>query len=141
MANVKRAVELFLLTATVAMEAEGESYEGKLAVAYVIMNRITNRGGTISETVLKSHAFSAWNTKSGRRVRLDSISASAWEDSERAAISAYYFFEKDPTVGADHYLNIKLTRKLRRKGDLPSWVSKLTKTVKIGLHTFYKEAK
>ena len=43
MPNIERTSELFLLTATVAMEAEGESYKGKLGVAYVIMNRSNSR--------------------------------------------------------------------------------------------------
>ena len=142
MANVERAAELFLIAATVAMEAEGEPYKGKLAVAYVIVNRSVRRVPfkSISDVVLDPYDFSAWNTKGGRQLALDTIAFPIWRDSEKAAASAYYGIEKDPTHGADHYLNVELTRKLRG-GSLPSWIKAMKRTTKIGLHTFYKEAK
>ena len=140
MPNIERTNELFLLTATVAMEAEGESYKGKLGVAYVIINRTWKRNKTISQVVLDPYDFSAWNTKNGRQLQLENIDESIWWESERAAASAYYTIEKDPTNGADHYLNVELTRKLRG-GTLPAWLLAMKRTTKIGLHTFYKEVK
>ncbi len=142
MSNVERVNELFLLTATVAMEAESEPYKGKLAVAYVIVNRSRRRVPfkSISDVVLDPYDFSAWNTKGGRQLALDTIPTRVWQDSEKAAASAYYGIERDPTRGADHYLNVELTRKLRG-GTLPTWLPAMKRTTKIGLHTFYKEAK
>ena len=140
MSNVERVNELFLLTATVAMEAEGEPYIGKLAVAYVIMNRVNHRNKSVSDVVLDPYDFSAWNTKGGRQMMLDEINGFYWEESEKAAASAYYGIEKDPTLGADHYLNVGLTRKLRG-GSLPTWLIAMKRTTKIGQHTFYKEVK
>ena len=140
MRNIERANSLFLLTATVVMEAEGESYKGKLAVAYVIINRVKQRNKFVSEVVLDPYDFSAWNTKGGRQLALEKINEFSWWDSEKAAHSAYYGIEKDPTHGADHYLNVELTRKLRG-GALPAWLLGMKRTVKIGLHTFYKEVK
>ena len=142
MPNIERTTELFLLAATVAMEAEGESYRGKLGVAYVIINRSKRRVPfkSISDVVLDPYDFSAWNTKGGRQLALDTIHYTVWQASEKAAASAYYGIEKDPTRGATHYLNVKLTRKLRG-GTLPAWLLSTKSTVKIGLHTFYKEVK
>ncbi len=140
MRNIERTSELFLLTATVAMEAEGESYKGKLAVAYVIMNRVKQRNKSVSDVVLDPYDFSAWNTKGGRQLTLDEMNSLYWEDSEKAAHSAYYGIEKDPTYGADHYLNVGLTRKLRG-GTLPAWLLAMKCTTRIGLHTFYKEVR
>ncbi len=142
MINIERTHELFLLTATVAMEAEGEPYRGKLAVAYVIMNRVRRRtpSKSITDVVLDPYDFSAWNTKGGRQLALDTLSNLVWFDSEKAATSAYYGIERDPTHGATHYLNVPLTRKLRG-GSLPSWLKVMKRTAKINLHTFYKEAK
>ena len=142
MANMNRTDDLFLLTATVAMEAEGESYRGKLGVAYVIMNRVRRRVPfkSVSDVVLDPYDFSAWNTRGGRQTALDTIDHFSWGDSEKAAHSAYYGIEKDPTHGADHYLNVGLTRKLRG-GSLPTWLIAMKRTVKIGLHTFYKEVR
>ena len=140
MDNVQRNNELFLLAATVAMEAEGESYKGKLGVAFVIMNRVQHRSKSVSDVVLDPYDFSAWNTKGGRQLTLDNIGWVPWMEAEKAAASAYYRIEKDPTHGADHYLNVALTRKLRG-GSLPVWIKVMKRTVKIGLHTFYKEVK
>ncbi len=143
MPNVERTAVLFLLAATVAMEAEGESYRGKLGVAYVIINRSQKRVPfkSISDVVLDPYDFSAWNTKGGRQLALDTIPTLVWQDSEKAAASAYYGIERDPTFGADHYLNVKLTRNLRGDGSLPTWLKSMKRTVKIGLHTFYKEVR
>ena len=138
--NLNRVHQLFLLTATVAMEAEGESYKGKLAVAYVILNRSSAYDQTIDQVLLKPYAFSAWNTR-GRKHRLEEIPTQAWFDSERAATSAFYGTEKDPSLGATHYLNEPLTRSMRKGGDLPRWVSRLHKLVDIGEHSFYVETK
>ena len=137
MEKIDRAHQLFLLAATVAMEAEGESYRGKLGVAYVAVTRAEEESKSIDEVVLKPFAFSAWNTR-GRKHRMQSITDQAWFDSEKAAVSAFYGIEHDPTEGATHYLNIPLTRKIRG-GSLPRWVGRLQKTVVIGDHTFFKE--
>ena len=137
MEKIDRSHQLFLLSATVAMEAEGESYTGKLGVAYVAVNRADEEDKSIDEVVLKPFAFSAWNTR-GRKHRLQEIPEQAWFESEKAAASAYYEIEPDPTHGATHYLNIALTRRLRG-GSLPAWVGRLQKTTVIGQHTFFKK--
>ena len=139
MANLDINHQLFLLTATVAMEAEGEPYRGKLAVAYVVMNRTERYSQTLDQVILKPFAFSAWNTR-GRKHRLQEIPNSAWLNSEKAASSAYYKIELDPTLGATHYLNIEVTKRMRG-GTLPAWVKKLRYLISIGDHSFYVEAR
>lgn len=136
--NIQRVHELFLIASTVALEAEGESYRGKLGVAYVIINRAKNWSKSITDVVFDPYDFSAWNTQGGRQLALDQIKEGPWFDSEKAASSAYYGIERDPTHGATHYLNVALTKRIRRDGALPSWVSKLMQTVVIGRHTFLK---
>jgi len=138
MRNLESAQKIFLIATTTALEAESESYRGKLAVAYVITNIASTRRQSILKVVFKPFAFSAWNTRGGRQRSLDVISEKIWRESEKAAASAYYKIEPDPTKGATHYLNIPLTKRIRRDGKLPSWVSRLTKTVVIGRHTFFK---
>lgn len=141
MQNIERTNELFVMTCTIALEAEGESYRGKLGVAYVIVSEAKRRNTSIAVEVFRPYRFSVWNTKGGRQRDLDKISSSVWFDSERAAASAYYGIEKDPTFGATHYLNVALTKKIRRNHDLPFWIKSMRRTTKIGLHTFYKEVK
>ena len=62
-----------LATATIRGEAEGESHEGRLAVAKVIRNRMAARffsDGTLAGTVLKPYQFSVWNTAELRRIQM-----------------------------------------------------------------------
>lgn len=57
---------------TVLQEAEGEPFEGKLAVAEVILSRVKHRynsDGTIIGTCLAPLQFSGWNSKSTNRIR------------------------------------------------------------------------
>lgn len=131
--------EITIIKFTVAMEAEGEPFTGKLGVAYTIVNRARKWGKSISDVCLKGWQFSAWNTDSNTRTRLDEISDAIMLESLKAAEGAYRGHFADPTNGATHYLNEPLTRQIRGDGTLPSWVSRLTKTVDIGRHSFYRE--
>ena len=57
---------------TIFQEAEGESLQGKVAVAEVIRRRMARRyssDGTVVGTCLRPYQFSGWNTASGNRIR------------------------------------------------------------------------
>jgi len=136
---LSRQHDQFLIAQTVVLEAEGEPYQGKLAVAYVIMNRAVRGRKTVSEVIYDPYDFSAYNTRGGRATALGNINDLHWRASERAAASAYFGLEKDPTKGATHYLNVELTKKIRSNGQLPLWVREMKELVTIGLHTFYRE--
>lgn len=61
-----------LAVVTIMQEAAGESYEGKLAVAEVIRNRMLRKyasDGTVAGTVLRPLQFSGWNAKDPGRIR------------------------------------------------------------------------
>jgi len=56
---------------TLWMEARGEPYDGKLAVAEVIQERMRRKyqsDGTVVGTVLKPYQFSGWNTHDVNRL-------------------------------------------------------------------------
>ena len=61
--------DLTLLAATVKMEAEGEPYAGKLAVAFVICNRARYHGRSLKDVIFDPYDFSCWNTASPTRGR------------------------------------------------------------------------
>lgn len=65
-------------------EAGGEPFEGKLAVAYVIRNRLI-RWGSVTDVIFAPFQFSCWNTESATRKNLDQISGPAWAESYTAA--------------------------------------------------------
>jgi spore germination cell wall hydrolase CwlJ-like protein len=114
--------EITLLALTVWGEARGESHIGKLAVAYVIKNRMRRRNVGVSRVVLSPWQFSFWNTEDPSRSRISEIDpeSDVWQDCFKAATSAYLADEPDPTKGAEFYMNVD-TVKRQRGGTLPKW--------------------
>lgn len=130
--------DLTWLTVTVYMEAGGEPWEGKLAVAHSILNRARARKESVTDVVFRPWQFSAWNTDSPTRMRLDAIDPLAWASCYFAAAAAAGGFEPDPTFGATHYLNEAAARAARPGRALPAWVDPAKRTVTIGRHSFYR---
>lgn len=77
--------EIFLLATVVAMEALGESYEGKLAVANVVVNRMLDGswGNSISDVVYAPGQFSG--ASSGR---VQQYASKVTESCKKAAVEA-----------------------------------------------------
>jgi N-acetylmuramoyl-L-alanine amidase len=97
--------DLDYVARTVMAEAEGETYEGKVAVAAVIYNRVNHPGWwgtTIKDACLTSKQFSAWNDENPRRNKIGewTLENRTFRMCLRAAIEA---IDRDPTHGADHY--------------------------------------
>lgn len=116
---------------TVMAEAEGETYEGKVAVAAVIYNRARFPrwwGVTIKDACLTSKQFSAWNDDNPRRNKIGewSLEHKLYRECFRAAVEAY---DRDPTGGADHYFAHGVV--------LPKWAAGFPTRV-IGGHTFIR---
>lgn len=112
-------------------EAEGESYEGKVAVAAVIYNRARHPGWwgtTVKDVCLTSKQFSAWNDGNPRRNRIGEwdLESPIFRQCMMAAIDGY---GRDPTDGADHYFAHGVV--------LPSWAEG-KHGQRIGNHTFLK---
>lgn len=125
--------DLLWLALTVYMEAGGEPYDGKLAVAFVIMNRCTLRQRVV-EVVMKPYQFSCWNTDAPTRRHLAFIDSDSapWQESVKASKNAYANSVSDPTHGATHYLNKALVRVV------PYWYDEDKVTAVIGQHTFLR---
>lgn len=130
--------DLLLLSATVYMEAGAEPPEGRLGVAFAIMNRARSRSASVSDVCLQPWQFSAWNTDSPTRRNLDTIPVDAWRDCYKASCAAYFELVADPTLGARNYLNEKATRAGRSDGSLPGWFHEEDVTIRIGNHTFLR---
>jgi spore germination cell wall hydrolase CwlJ-like protein len=130
--------DLMVLASTLLGEAEGEPYEGKVAVAHVIMNRARDkRWPDLPGMVCLQHLqFSCWNRGSPRYAAMltpkKHVSAAVWADCFRAACAAMMGFEPDPTHGANHYLAPGSLEKL------PSWADPARKVARIARHDFYR---
>ena len=128
-----------LYAATVLLEAESEPDQGKLAVAWVIKNRMERaKTASVNEVVLKPWQFSCWNADYAgqRKARLHGIDPVQWEKCWRYACLAYWGMQRDPTEGATLYLNPELTREIRPSGDLPDWYDARRVTYRAGRHEF-----
>ncbi|HZK34092.1 MAG TPA: cell wall hydrolase, partial [Bacillota bacterium] len=86
-----------MLAAIVNGEARGESYEGKVAVAAVVLNRIESPGfpNNIKEVVYQPKAFTCVND--------GQINLTPSFESYRATFDA--ILGADPTMGSLFYLN------------------------------------
>ena len=127
-------IDILDISRTVFMEASGEPYQGKLGVAYVIVNRCKQARPpkSVQDVVFRSYQFSCWNTDSPTRMNLDEYGSATWFDSVKASAAAYFELSDDPTYGATMYLNPAVAS--------PAWDwSKLEQTATIGNHVFYRE--
>ncbi len=119
-----------LAALTVYLEAGGESFAGKLAVAAVIRNRMRLRyhsDGTVKGTVLRPWQFQPWNTRSPNRVALD-LSRKSMRDS----LLAWQLVQDGRNIvdGAVLFYNPTLVRS-------PHWATVTRKVATIGGHEFY----
>lgn len=128
-----------LYAATILLEAESEPDQGKLAVAWVIKNRMEHaKTGSIHEVVLKPYQFSCFNADyaAQRKARLSGIDPVQWAKCWEYACAAYWGLRRDQTNGAIFYLNPELTRRIRPTGDLPDWYDPARVTYRAGKHEF-----
>jgi spore germination cell wall hydrolase CwlJ-like protein len=120
-----------LAVATIFQEAEGEPYQGKVAVGEVIRRRIDQRffsDGTIEGTVLRPLQFSGWNGTAVNRIRSVRIDDSdpvvadcvkAWVESATSSL----------VPGAVSYYSVAITA--------PIWAASMRYLTQIGRHRFY----
>jgi N-acetylmuramoyl-L-alanine amidase len=123
------------LIKTLVFEAAGETEIGKIAVAYVVLNRqrIGRWGDKIKDVVTHPWQFEPWMT---RRDEIEKLSPQDHRYQDAAEIVEAVLAGRipDPTAGATHFLNPVVVRK-RRGGSLPSWADVEGKP--IGRHVFY----
>ena len=120
---------------TIRAEARGETLEGQVAVAHVIINRVKarhRRESTISGVCLEPLQFSAWNLDDPNRAKMGET---PWSDDTLllalAALLRAIDEDRrgiDPTEGALHY---------HTKNARPRWSRGIKPTVVIGHHQFY----
>ncbi len=129
-----RQNELTLLTMCIYGESRSESYEGKLAIGYVVMNRLKERkwfGKTLREVILKPYQFSCFNQNDPNYRKLFKPQVRYWKECFKAAWNAYSKLGQDPTEGANHYCRYNIT---------PKWIHKMDHKKKIGNHIFYSSS-
>lgn len=123
------------LARTIAFEGAGETEVGKVAIAYVVLNRERSGrwGDSVKDVVTSPWQFEPWMT---RRKAIKNLSRTdpLYKDSARVADTVLMGEVPDPTDGATHFLNPVVVRH-RRGGTLPLWAR--GKGQPIGRHVFY----
>jgi N-acetylmuramoyl-L-alanine amidase len=128
-----------VLAITLWGEARGEGIEGKIAVAFVILNRSIDKRwpDTIQEVCIQPKQFSAWNdndlnfpelirkSKQGKFYDRDPV----WKECLWTSHGVLSTWVRDLTHGANHYCVTRLN---------PSWADESKITVVIGNHKFFR---
>jgi len=125
-----------LLARMIFGEARGESYQGRIAVAYSAVNRLQNPGrfgGNLRQVLLRRAQYSCFNLGDPNRTRLMNpmrYDASNFRECLGVARNVLGRRVADPTNGANHYFNPNTAN--------PSWANRMTRTARIGNHDFYR---
>lgn len=114
--------DLLLLSKVVTSEARGETYEGQVAVAAVVINRVLDPRfpDTIRDVIYQRNAFSVVND--------GSINMDPTESAYQAALEALY--GEDPTNESVYFWNPDIAT--------CSWIRTLNPHMRIGNHVFAK---
>lgn len=112
--------QIMLLSKLIAGEARGESYEGQVAVAAVVINRVKDSRfpDSLEGVIYQKNAFSV--------VKNGTIYAEPTSSTYRAAQEALY--GNDPTNNAIYFWNPDIST--------CSWINTLNPHLRIGNHVF-----
>lgn len=130
---MKELYDLYWLALLVFLEARGESYKAKLAVAWVVLTRSNQKKLSIQDVIFQAWQFSALNTTDPNRMQIDSAPFTpVWNECLRAASAAYFAMEENPAPLANHYLNPKALK------ELPKWYKRNLIVAVIDRHEFLR---
>ena len=145
MNNMMRLSDLDIATCTIVGEAAGEPWKGKLAVAYVLVNRWRAKHGqfarddTLATTCLRHLQFSVWTAKDPGFARLYEYGprGRVYRECLRALLVAIDETEPDPTKGALHYHTV--ARPVWAESWPPQWASGHEPSATVAAHVFYND--
>jgi hypothetical protein len=130
-----------IMARTIFGEARGEADDGKIAVGWVVMNRVAyaqDRGGywwgdSIRRVCLKPWQFSCWNSNDPNRSVIERVKSSnpVFNHCLEIAMQVITRQVPDPADEATHYYAEYISP--------PSWVNDATFVTQIGVHRFYKD--
>ena len=121
-----------LAALTIYLEARGESFAGKLAVAAVIRNRMNHKyhsDGTVKGTVLRPKQFEPWISRNPDGMRFDPTNRKMQE-----SLLAWKLVQDGRNIvdGAVLFYNPQLVK-------TPRWAQVNRKVAKIGNHEFFNK--
>ena len=134
--------EFYVRARNILFEAGNEPEQGLIAVDWVVKNRVADPRwpDTAKGVILQKNQFS-WTMAGNWWSPGFSRAKTPWNYDPKGWARVKEIVRKvdagapDPTNGANHYLNVEVTRK---HWGLPGWFNPSKITVKIGHHTFLK---
>ena len=128
--------DYILLARLIFSEAAKESTMGKIAVAWVVRNRVTSKKfpNTYRKVILQRWQFTGVNSPLWRKTyypeRMTIQEKKVFEECIDIAKKVIQGIISDPAFGSDHYYNPRLVS--------PFWAKKMKQIVTIGNHLFLK---
>jgi len=127
--------DLDIMARTIFGEARGEGFEGKLAVAHVILNRVKKRHRkevTIAGVCTEPYQFSCWLRDDLNRAKMEAITVDhpVFRDCLAALKAIAQGDDEDMTLGSTHYHSTAIS---------PAWAGGKDPVVTIGRHAFYND--
>jgi spore germination cell wall hydrolase CwlJ-like protein len=120
---------------TIWQEAQGEPFEGKVAVAEVIRRRTDRKyssDGTIQDTVLRKWQFSAWSDKSCYDLMVKSLKLNDDDPIVKQCIQAW-----NVSADTNHSKSAVLYCNLAAVAKRPVWARDDKCVAVIGNHSFF----
>ncbi len=133
------AQDLDTLARTLYGESRGESWLGKVAVAWVIWNRVKTPkrrrwwGDTIHEVCTYPMQFTCWNRDDPNRPKMERLTLKAdpaFRECLAAGAAAISGLEPDPTEKATHYY-VAMSPE-------PRWARGIEPIAEVGRHLFFR---
>jgi spore germination cell wall hydrolase CwlJ-like protein len=129
--------DVYLMALVVWREARNEPREGKIAVAYTIMNRVKYTkwwGETCAEVIFKKWQYSSMTDPNDPQLKLlpqpyEPVGWRSWAECLGIARDVYEESIINPAPGADSYFADYIPT--------PKWADPKKFVVKIGHHSFY----
>ena len=131
--------DLLTMAKTIYGEARGEPLEGRIAVGWVIRNRLESNkwfgADTLADVCMRQSQFSCWNFGDPNYEKLESVTLDDPWYLECVYIAAGIMCGQmaDPTVGATHYY---APGAVSRK---PAWADGKEPCARFGGHLFFKD--
>lgn len=126
--------DVLIAARTVYGEARGESFDSKVAVANVLINRwvfkVGDRDHGLAAAALRWRQFSAWNEGDPNRERMLEVDFRDPLFRECVAAVLYALDRRDTTNGSRHY---------HTKAISPNWAEGKTPVIEFGEHVFYND--
>ena len=133
--TAQEAYEFGLLPLAIWREARNQGYQGMLAVAWSIKNRVIKPcwwGVSFPTVILKKWQYSSFNWNDPNDVQFPKGNEPDWQDALRAATDVFTNSVPDPTMGADSYFDKSLD------SNPPDWSKTAVHTCDIGAFHFYR---